>query len=515
MTPIDNLTLSRQALTHLENNGVRLLVICAGARNAPLVKALDYFSNFEVLYFFDERAAGFFALGRSKASGVPAAVITTSGTAVAELLPAVVEARYSRVPLVVVSADRPKTFRGRGAPQSIEQVGIFSHYIDESYQADWDAYSKFDFTISRDCPSHLNICFTEPLFATEVAPAIVRDVDFASVRKPLVVLGEIPERYRPQTETFLAQLKVPIYAEAHSGLRGSKKLSPFLLRSGDRILTSSSCQAEFDGILRIGSIPTTRLWRDLEDKLAHWGVLSVSDNPMSGLGRTPREAVSFTTFFLEMSAELVKRFSNCDCAKVFEKDRELFKSLENLLGSNPHSEPAMVREVSNRLGDDARVFVGNSLPVREWDLAARFAVFEVAGNRGVNGIDGLVSTFLGWAKAGKENVILLGDLSALYDLSALWTDTQKCSPPVKIIVINNSGGQIFNRMFRDPRFLNQHEIEFSKWAAMFGLDYEKISASCGDWSKLEGVPEKSVVIELQPDSAASEKFWAGYEKIFE
>lgn len=515
MTLFDNLTLSRQALTLLERSGVRLVIICAGARNAPIVKSLDSFKNFEVLYFFDERAAAFFALGRSKATGEPAAVITTSGTAVAELLPAVVEARYSHIPLVVVTADRPKSFRGRGAPQSIEQVGIFSHYIEATHQADWDAHSNFNFTIPRHCPSHLNICFSEPLFATEFSSPVVSSAEFSRVKRPLVILGEILAHHREPVEKFLALLNAPIYAEAHSGLRGSEKLSGLLIKSGDRLVTTQTCQSEFDGILRVGSVPTTRLWRDLEDKLTDWGVLSVSDNPMSGLGRIAQDAISFATFFSELSVGLISRFSSLNFSSVFEKDRQLAQKLEGLLAKHPNSEPAMVRQLSNQLGPNARVFVGNSLPVREWDLAARHEPFEVAGNRGVNGIDGLVSTFLGWAKPGEENVIVLGDLSALYDLSALWADSQQITPPVKIVVINNSGGQIFNRMFRDERFLNQHELEFSKWAEMFGLDYTKISGPLGDWKKLSGKPEKSIVIELQPDNASSEIFWTECEKIFE
>ncbi len=515
MTPLDNMTLSRQALTLLEESGVRLILVCAGARNAPLVKSLDYFTNFEVLHFFDERAAAFFALGRSKSTGEPTAVVTTSGTAVAELLPAVIEARYSQIPLVVVTADRPKTFRGHGAPQSIEQVGIFSHYIEKTHQADWDAHSTFEFTIARHCPSHLNMCFSEPLFATEIPSVEIQVGSFSSVKRLLVVLGEIPMVHREMVEQYLVRLKAPVYAEAHSGLRASKKLSSYLLKSGDRFLTSRFCQSQFDGVLRVGSVPTTRLWRDLEDKLAHWGVLSVCDNAMSGLGRKSDEAISYSTFFSEMAENLLSRFVSAENAKVIDTDRQYFDKLEALFAQHVHSEPAFVREVSNRLGTKARVFVGNSLPVREWDLAARFEPFEVGGNRGVNGIDGLVSTFLGWAKEGKENVILLGDLSALYDLSALWAIAQNLTPSVKVVVINNSGGQIFNRMFRDPRFLNQHQLEFSKWAAMFGLDYVKINSGAGDWQKLGGIPDRSVIIELQPDNSSSEKFWADYEKLFQ
>lgn len=517
MSELGNLALARKALSFLETSGVKTLIVCAGARNAPIVKSLDQFKNFEVLYFFDERAAGFFALGRAKATGVPAAVITTSGTAVAELLPAVIEARYSGLPLVIVSADRPKNFRGRGAPQSIEQVGLFSHYVSIEYQHDWDFQSSDLSEIPLNSPFHLNICFSEPLFSEVAAPVEkVSESDFKAAQKPIVILGEIPERHRMNVVEFLLQLKAPVYAEAHSGLRGSPQLEKFLLKSGDRFLASLTFQNQFDSVIRIGSVPTTRLWRDLEDKLAVWPVLSVCDHAMSGLGRSSRPALSFQEFFSGVHERLLTQTKSAENSEIVARDREAASKLENLFSKHPNSEPAFVRRFSNELGTDARVFVGNSLPIREWDLAAAQRVFEVTGNRGVNGIDGLISTFLGWAKPQADNLILLGDLSALYDLSALWTDSQRMTPPVKIVVINNSGGQIFDRMFKDPRFLNTHELEFSKWAEMFGLDFAKFDASSlmNDWKKLGSNISRSIIFELCPSADATAAFWTDYEKIF-
>lgn len=517
MSELGNLALARKALSFLEKSRVKTLIVCAGARNAPIVKSLDQFKNFEVLYFFDERAAGFFALGRAKATGSPAAVITTSGTAVAELLPAVIEARYSGLPLVIVSADRPKNFRGRGAPQSIEQVGIFSHFVLTGDQHDWDYQSSNTSEIPLNSPFHLNICFSEPLFAEEAARvASPSDLDFNSAQKPLVVLGEIPARYRESILEFLLKLKAPVYAEAHSGLRGSSRLQNLLIRSGDRFLATSFFQKQFDSVLRIGSVPTTRLWRDLEDKLAHWPVLSVCDHPLSGLGRSAKSALSFQDFFGGVHERLLTQIASAENTEIHSRDSESASQLESLFAKHPNSEPAFVRRLSDELGKEARVFVGNSLPIREWDLAAAQRFFEVSGNRGVNGIDGLVSTFLGWAKPGAENVILLGDLSALYDLSALWTDSQRMTPPVKIVVMNNSGGQIFDRMFKDSRFLNTHELEFSKWAEMFGLDFTKILSSSPkeDWKRLGRDISKSIIFELCPSADATAAFWSDYEKIF-
>ena len=122
--------LAQQVLQALASLTVREICVCAGARSAPLVLLLERCENVKVYSFFEERSASFFALGRMLQSGLPVAVITTSGTAAAELLPAAIESTYQNLPLIMVTADRPRNFRGSGAPQSIEQVGLFSHYVE-------------------------------------------------------------------------------------------------------------------------------------------------------------------------------------------------------------------------------------------------------------------------------------------------------------------------------------------------------------------------------------------------
>jgi 2-succinyl-5-enolpyruvyl-6-hydroxy-3-cyclohexene-1-carboxylate synthase len=131
--------------------GANEFCVCAGSRNAPLLAVLGS-SDARLFSFVDERSAAFFAIGRVKLHGNPVAIVTTSGTAVAEMLPAAIEAYYSGIPLILISADRPARFRGTGAPQSIEQVGIFGVYAETSL-SDW----------SRMRPLHLNVEFDEPL----------------------------------------------------------------------------------------------------------------------------------------------------------------------------------------------------------------------------------------------------------------------------------------------------------------------------------------------------------------
>jgi 2-succinyl-5-enolpyruvyl-6-hydroxy-3-cyclohexene-1-carboxylate synthase len=146
-----NLSRAARLIEAIRNAGATEFCVCAGSRNSPLLAALGA-SDARLFSFVDERSAAFFALGRAKRDGAPVAVVTTSGTAVAEMLPAAIEAHYSGVPLILISADRPARFRGTGAPQSIEQPGIFGVYAETSIES-W----------SRRRALHINIEFDEPL----------------------------------------------------------------------------------------------------------------------------------------------------------------------------------------------------------------------------------------------------------------------------------------------------------------------------------------------------------------
>ena len=157
-----NTDLSRMVYSVLKQAGTEHLVVCAGARNAPLVLNLENLPGFKIFQFFEERSAAFFALGLMRASGKPVAVLTTSGTAAAELLPAVIEAHYQGLPLILVTADRPKAYRGTGSPQTIQQPGLYSTYVENVY--DLDVHSgNCTFKWSLKKPLHLNVAFDEPL----------------------------------------------------------------------------------------------------------------------------------------------------------------------------------------------------------------------------------------------------------------------------------------------------------------------------------------------------------------
>lgn len=516
-----NMQLAANVLQGLVSSGIREFCLCAGARNSPFVHILEENKDIRVFSFFDERSAAFFALGRMAKTQRPMAVITTSGTAAAELLPAAIEATYSSLPLVMVTADRPKSYRGTGGPQCIEQVGIYSYYIEASLDIDAENshFSMKGLTWKK--PVHINVCFDEPLldgpvaklnaevtnewvkFPEQCEPTAGHDTThFLKIYSPIVLLGTLPPKAQLPILSFLKKIQCPIYAEGISGLRGHPDLKHLEIRSGENYINHLLDKKICNAILRIGGVPTVRLWRDLEDSRRDLPVLSVGYNHYSGLSR---EVTHFTHLASLAMIQAPEHFK--DLGPLLKEDFQLAHQKEELFRKFPRSEPALVWALSKKLKNQS-VYLGNSLPIRHWDLAADFDSYpsRVVGNRGANGIDGQVSTFLGWANSETENWAIIGDLTAMYDLSALWITPQLENKKMRIVVINNKGGRIFQRMFKKDIFLNPHQLEFSHWAKMFHWDYKL-------W---EDIPEHSdyadhQIIELVPDAQQTADFWKEWD----
>ena len=503
-----NAILAGAVLGRLAGIGVVDFVVCAGARNVPLVSSL--LARFEdhglrLWHHFDERSAAYFALGLAKKSGAPVAVLTTSGTAAAELLPAAIEAHYSGIPLVLVTADRPASFRGSGAPQSIEQKEIFGAYamaLDLSEPGGLVPLEEW----TGDSPLHLNVSFEEPRAndrhetwepqrwqgqeagESEVVPILEA---FCKDRKGLLVLlGELDPSWQDVVEKVVVALGVPVWAEATSGLRESAALAG-LMKFGEPALPGK--------VLRIGAVPSLRLWRDLEANAAI-PVLSICRRPFSGLARSSQLVVTNTFPVLSIATEE---------GQIVERtllDGAAFARF-------PRSEPTLVHHLSREIPEAALVYLGNSLPIREWNF---FAAMDPAHprchpSRGANGIDGQVATFLGLSVEEEESWGIFGDLTALYDLNALALLNQTGSGKRRIVVINNGGGRIFSRLPsmsglapEEKRITeNRHEFRFETWAAMWGLDYRI-------WQPGEMFPNDlpdTVIIEAVPDGAETEAFW--------
>jgi 2-succinyl-5-enolpyruvyl-6-hydroxy-3-cyclohexene-1-carboxylate synthase len=200
-------------------------------------------------------------------------------------------------------------------------------------------------------------------------------------------------------------------------------------------------------------------------------------------------------------------FSSEAYGALYERDRAGTDLLASLFHREPRAEPSLVRALSRLLPDESLMYVGNSLPIREWDLAAPLdRPRAVEANRGANGIDGQLSTFLRLLPEGDEGWTLVGDLTALYDLTAPWVLSGMSSSRVRFVVLNNGGGKIFSRIFKTALFENRHSLSFEGWAKMWDLPYELWTEVPAGWDG-----PKHAVIELKPDAEATARFWDAYD----
>jgi len=248
---------------------------------------------------------------------------------------------------------------------------------------------------------------------------------------------------------------------------------------------------------------------DLQDRLRDIPVCSVHRTPFPGLARGAHLHAAAGPLLATLALGDRTVDSGWRDA-LLARDRRRRAALDALWTAHPRAEPGLVRALSEHVPAGSLVYLGNSLPIREWDLAAVRAApgWTVGVNRGANGIDGQLSTFLGMCGPGREHWALVGDLTALYDLGAPWILGSLATGPIRLVVVNNGGGQIFRRLFPYPELRNAHARGFAPWAAMWDLEYVR-------W---DAVPESTVlpdrvVIELVPDADATDRFWRAYDAL--
>lgn len=504
-----------ELLSKAVEGGIAEFVVCGGARNAVLLEVISQMEaagKVRVWSHFEERSAGFFALGRTMQTGKPCAVVVTSGTAVAELLPAVIEGFYQARPLVLITADRPAVFRRSGAPQAVEQVGIFTEYACSDLEM-WNGMlplhlnSELDeeFEIRTEDFSSLEIGdFSVDLGRPNVG-ALARWLREQSMRGLLVMIGELEPQEQEEVFHFCEALDAPVFAEATSGLR--EALQHLVLVGADQILKANPPSK----ILRLGGVPSGRFWRDLED-LPKVDVWSVCRNGLRGLGREARVLQGSLERILPAIGD-VEEIG--DVADLLEGAEGRGQRIEEALETFPDSEPGWIRTLSVFASIGESVYLGNSLPIREWNAFAQWErpVQTVRANRGANGIDGQISSWLG-ASAEEENAWgIFGDLTLLYDLAGLKMLAQMKCRGRALVVINNGGGSIFSRVPRlKPMSENAKKwiaaetpADFQAVATLWGMDYLKVTRA--DEFDGPGDLDRTILIEVLPDASQSARFW--------
>lgn len=491
--------------------GADRFFLSPGARSAPLVAAL---SGRNVTTHYDERGMAFAALGWAMATGRPAVCVTTSGSAVANLLPACVEAFHSNVPLIFLTADRPPELRGSGANQTIQQPGLFGgfvrHAVDLPCAQDAGVVSCLSDVLSelvamavgpQSGPVHLNVPFREPLLESGDA-AVDEKIDclkvansslfdwpadfdfqrFASGRG-VVVIGRLPVGEQDKVGSILDLAKTmdwPVIADAASGGR----LRPGIIRHADWILQRHDVLPPERVLHFGGALVSKRLgkWlsacrgadclqvRIFPERLDPW-----DQQPVFLRAGIQPFCESVTSFALPTVGDTwIESWRRADVAVGAAIEAEL--SQEEAL-----SEPAILRA----LGDVAAVtgwplFLGNSMPIRDFDssvAAVSKDVVHVFANRGASGIDGNIATVAGLALGcGSPLLAVMGDLAALHDLNSL---PLLHGLPVTLVIINNGGGGIFRFLpiDVDERLLETpHAWEFRGAAQQFGMEYHQVTS---------------------------------------
>ncbi len=510
--------------------GVRHACISPGSRSTALALALSDRPDMRTWVLYDERSAAYFALGLARARSEPVALLCTSGTAVANYLPGVVEASLSRVPLILLTADRPPEARDVGAAQTIDQVGVFGSAVRYSIDLPvvdtapqtlrhWRSTLCRAVAIARATPAgpvHLNIPFREPLVAsaspdvkierpepgedrpapfsraligrrtlpeaeaTEVAEMLER------AERPLLVAGPMEDRRAADALLDLARrCDIPIVADPLSGLR-DRDSDARIVDSADVFLRDLTvCRAlEPDLILRVGAPPTSRPVFEYLDRARTSTHLLVDD------GAAWRDAtlVGATHIWADPADVLTRISGRGVCGRdwtvrwrrVASAARQALDSA--LTGIDEPFEGRAFRELAEVLPEGSSLFVGNSMPVRDLDAfyPALGRGVRLLGNRGAAGIDGVVSTAVGLAAAGDGPVFLaIGDMSFYHDMNGLLVARME-GIPLNVILLNNDGGGIFSFLSQAslPRhferlFGTPHGLDFARVAHLYDMGYER------------------------------------------
>jgi len=505
--------------------GVSEFVVCGGARNAVILEHLARLAandRIRVWSHFEERSAGFFALGRTMETGSPCAVVTTSGTAVAELLPAIIEAHYQARPLVALTADRPAHARGSGAPQSIHQPGIFGPHA-HADPATWNGRTPLHLNV--ELPEEIDIPAAdndlpaptpfEPAWEKPKVADLARWLRAPGLRGVVVMVGGLEPTEREEVWHFCRTLDVPVIAEATSGLR--EALAPLHLPDGDRLLRRQPPSK----ILRLGEVPSGRFWRDLES-LADVEVFSITRNGLPGIARADARVITGPVDRVLRALGDVEPLGDL-CDHLVHRGRDTAR-IDELLEAHPDSEPALVRAISNYAALSGHVFLGNSLPIREWNLFAQWdrPCAEIRANRGANGIDGQLSTWLGATADITGAWAVTGDLTALYDPAAAALLGQVETRGRVLAVINNRGGHIFGRLPRlaamSPRardwLIHPQDADFAAFAALWKMRHHRIATPDDlDAYDPETAGESATLLEITPSPKETVAFWNTWDRL--
>ncbi|MFZ3576809.1 2-succinyl-5-enolpyruvyl-6-hydroxy-3-cyclohexene-1-carboxylic-acid synthase [Virgibacillus sp. DJP39] len=513
----------------LVKSGVTEVVISPGSRSTPLAMTIVEHADMKQWVIIDERSAAFFALGRAKKSKRPVAIVCTSGTAAANYFPAIVEAHYSRVPLVVLTADRPHELRDVGAPQSIDQLKMYGDYVKWFHEmAIPDADPKMlDYarrkasraahsaTEGNAGPVHVNFPFREPLIPDFSLENLWGSIDNSSYfptingkkrldhsaityllgklqtkKRGLIVCGpQINEDLAEAITALAARWNVPILADPLSQIRSGEHYKDLIIEGYDAFLRNEAVRKKLkpDFIIRFGAMPVSKAF--LFYVKEHMDAEQYIVEEHSGY----REPAGNRTEFIYGDAQLLcEDLKAADHGVAIDKNwleewqkmnQIAKKHLISATSDGAVTEGIAVRCLMESIPEASTLYVGNSMAIRDLDTFYMTTPkqLSILANRGANGIDGMVSSGLGAAANGQPTTLLLGDLSFFHDMNGLLA-AKHYNINLTIVLINNDGGGIFSFLPQQKEkdkfellFGTSHGIDFSHAITMYGGEHHIVT----------------------------------------
>lgn len=490
----------QQVIQGLVDQGLTQAVISPGSRSTPVALLLHRHPEVEVFIGVDERSAGFFAVGLSKASDQPVALVCTSGTAAANYFPAICEARAAQIPLLILTTDRPPELQQVGAPQTLNQLNLYGDKVKfftamavPENTPDLLAYAYWQgaklVTVARETPQapvHMNLPLREPLLP-DLQPKISQEPQIIvypaekkytekqvaalvakwSYKKGLLVVGGNRSHATAQLLSELAQrLGWPILADPLATVRSSKHTNSAILQHYDLYMDKLTTAFIPELIVKIGPQPVSKT-------LTQWLSKQVVPTYFIDESEEWQDPTRRTTVFLQANeSPLLQQILMLERPATIPEWEEqwikLDQAVEKVMNKSAYltqlTEAAVTRMVFETMADKSPLFVSNSMPIRHLDrfMQATKAQVTVYGNRGVNGIDGILSTASGVAAHSREQapILLIGDLAFYHDMNGL-AFAKNYHLPLTIVLLNNDGGGIFS-------FLSQRSLETSDFEPLFG-----------------------------------------------
>ena len=518
--------------------GITHAVFSPGSRSTTMAMLFREHGDFETYMNIDERSAGFMALGIAKAHRKPVILVCTSGSAVAHYMPAVLEAQYSGVPLIILSADRPHTLQHVGAPQTVDQQKLFGtavNYYEELAVPQQDHYYTYPRLVARKAYMkamdvkrglvHINVPLFEPLVPEldkkhfdcgrlpfsvvggTIQPSDVHAMyDLLKNTKVLILAG--PSAYPNDIESILAlsyMFNAPILGDPLSNMRSVR--DERVVTSYDAVLTQEAYRdvLQPDCILQIGQMVVSKRVQQWVASMQHTPIISVSPtmdytNPAGNttlfVQSTPQGLVAALKIgipelhamenegYAEGAYEELDTADNGYLATWIHADEVGRKQLDTVGREQELFEGRTIHLLQELLPQHSQIVVANSMSIRDMDYfwsGNRHSAI-IYGNRGVNGIDGTVSTALGIATNGMPTVLLTGDLTFFHDLNGL--AVAKTHPlNLTIIVHNNDGGGIFEYLPQkgtphfDYLFSTAQGLDYSGLATLYGIDFVRVTSN--------------------------------------